>query len=174
MKVVVIGVGNLLLMDEGFGVQVAKILQQHFQFPPGVSVVDGGTLGWELVPILEEADSFIIIDAILGNHPPGTFYRFEDDEVTQYFRQKLSAHEAGIQEVLAYLQMKGKTFRHRVVLGVEPQTIDTGLILSSVASAAVPRTLSEICSLLKSWGVPASGGLPSRAQLTHYLRSMVP
>ena len=172
--VVVLGIGNLLLSDEGFGVQVVKILQQHYDLPPGVSAVDGGTLGWELVPVLEEAHSLIIIDAIFGNQSPGTFYRFEQEAVTRYFHQKLSAHEAGIQEILAYLTMKGKTFDHLVILGVEPASLETGLQLSPPIAAMVPYTIEAILNQLNQWGITIPPAPPLTDYLDGYFRSMRP
>ncbi len=174
IMVVVLGIGNLLLSDEGFGVQVVKILQQHYQLPPGVSAVDGGTLGWELVPVLEDARSLIIIDAILGNQPPGTIYRFDQDEVTRYFHQKLSAHEAGIQEILAYLAMKGKTFDHLVILGVEPASLDTGIQLSPTVAGTVPQVIEAVLQQLAQWGYAVPPAPPLADHLETYLRSMHP
>ncbi len=172
--VIVLGIGNLLLSDEGFGVQVVKVLQQHYDFPSDVKVVDGGTLGWELVPVLEDARSLIIIDAVLGNKPPGSLYRFEANDVIRYFKQKLSTHEAGLQEILAYLTMKGKVFKHLIILGVEPHTLETGIQLSLEVKAKVSIVIEEILNILKQWGVVLPPAPPLEKFLDDYLRNICP
>ncbi len=171
---VVIGVGNVLLSDEGLGVHVVKLLSRHFHLPPEVSLVDGGTLGWELVPELEKARSLIIVDAISGGKAPGTVYQLEGDAVLRYFRQKISAHEAGIQEVLAYLQMKGKRFEQLVVLGVEPQTLETGIALSAPVAGALLEIFRRLSKLLQAEGYSMAGTPPTAEALHQYLETMVP
>ena len=174
MKIVVLGIGNLLVSDEGFGVQIVKIMHQHFVFPSRVSIVDGGTLGWELLPVMEEADAIIIVDAVSGGKEPGTVYQFTGENVQAYFKQKISAHEAGIQEVLAYLTMKGKTFQHIAVIGVEPRSFEPGLNLSPEVKETVPGVIHTILQMLQTWGVPIPEAPPINQKLDHYLREMHP
>ncbi|MBP1765835.1 MAG: hydrogenase expression/formation protein [Firmicutes bacterium] len=106
-KITVLGVGNILLQDEGVGVRVVEEMTRRFAFPENVEVLDGGTLGMELMRFLLGTDKLIIIDAIDGSLPPGSIYEFEKENVKKYFREKVSVHDLGIQDVSlwAYSQL---------------------------------------------------------------------
>ena len=113
----VLGVGNVILRDEGFGVRVAEYLAAHYDFPESVQIVDGGTLGIELTQFVTGTRRLLVIDSINGHAAPGTLFRFEDDAVMEHFQDKISAHEVGIQDVLALLAVTGKKIPEVVVIG---------------------------------------------------------
>jgi len=152
-QITVLGVGNILLQDEGFGVRVVEKLMSYYTFPENVEVLDGGTLGMELMRFLMGTDKLIIIDAIAGNGPPGTVYEMEQDQVKAYFREKVSMHELGIQDVLAVLEVLEKPIKELVVLGVQPATIDVGLELTPTAAGAVGAVIDKVISRLSAWQV---------------------
>lgn len=151
--ITVLGVGNILLQDEGFGVRVIETMTRRFSFPPNVQVLDGGTLGIELLRFLEDTEKLIIVDAIAGGKPPGTVYQFSDSEVLAYFKDKVSAHELGIQDVLATLRVRGKQPITQVVIGVEPQTLDVGLELTPIVGEQLETVIEQILKWLKKWQV---------------------
>lgn len=152
-KVVVLGIGNILMQDEGFGVRTIEELGQRYAFPDNVEVLDGGTLGMELLRFIDGADRLLIIDAINGDGPPGTFYQFSNEDVKAYFKKKVSMHELGIQDVLAALEMLEKPVKDVVILGIQPAVIDVGLELSPTGQNAVPHTVKNIIGVLDSWGI---------------------
>ncbi|HAK73215.1 MAG TPA: hydrogenase HupD, partial [Sporomusaceae bacterium] len=92
-KITVLGIGNILLQDEGFGVRVIERLGQRFTFSSDVQLLDGGTLGMELMRFLAGTEKLILVDAISGNQVPGTQYDFRNDQVKAYFKDKVSMHE---------------------------------------------------------------------------------
>lgn len=151
--IAVLGVGNILLSDEGFGVRVVQHLVKWYDFTPQIRVIDGGTLGWDLLNFLQGVEKLILVDAIDGKAVPGTFFVLRDDEVKAYFKRKVSGHEAGIQEVLAWFEIKGKPIKNITVVGVQPLSLETGLELTPLIQSLVPKTVEEVIKELKKWGI---------------------
>lgn len=155
-KVTVLGVGNILLSDEGFGVRVTEYLLRRFRFSDSVEVIDGGTMGYELLRFLHGTDKLILVDAIKGSHPPGTVYRFTGEEVKTYYRQKVSMHQLGIQEVLTMLNISDKPIAEMIVLGVQPASLEMSLDLSHVTAPLVETVSIEIVKQLSIWNISFS------------------
>lgn len=154
MKVLVLGVGNLLLSDEGLGVRAVEELKKRYSFPEGVELMDGGTLGIDLLYFMEGVEKLLIIDAILGGKPHGSLYKFKGDEALVYFKgKKLSAHDIGILEVLALAELTEKLPKEVVVLGMEPESLEISLELSPSIKKNFNRFLEEIIEQLKEWGI---------------------
>jgi hydrogenase maturation protease len=152
-QITVLGVGNILMQDEGFGVRVVERLLNHYSFPPNVQVLDGGTLGMELLRFLVGTDNLILIDAVSGQLPPGSFYRFRNDEVKAYFKEKVSMHELGIQDVLAIMEVLEKPAKEIMIMGVQPFAIDIGLELTPIVAETMDNVVKEILQVLKDWQV---------------------
>jgi hydrogenase maturation protease len=147
-KIVVLGVGNLLLSDEGVGIHVVNELMK-MSLPPKISVVEGGTDGFGLLNIITEADRLIVIDAVKGGGPPGALYRFDLDEVRNYPSGfKTSVHQIGILEVLDISELIGKK-PHITVIGIEPKSLEMGMELSPEVRSKIPRVIELILNLLK-------------------------
>ena len=151
-KTVVLGVGNILLSDEGFGVRVAEALSQRFRFPDVVEVLDGGTLGIELMRFLDGAQRLILIDAIHGAKP-GSFRIIKGDDVRLYFQEKVSLHEMGIQEVLASLVVMEKPIAEIVVIGVVPQSLEISLDLTPLVASRIDEATDSVIRQLHDWGL---------------------
>ena len=154
-KTVVLGVGNILLSDEGFGVRVADALSQRFRFPDAVEVLDGGTLGIELMRFLDGAQRLILIDAIHGSEP-GSFRIIQGDDVRLYFQEKVSLHEMGIQEVLASLVVMEKPIAEIVVIGVVPQSLEISLDLTPLVASRIDEATDSVIRQLHDWGLECS------------------
>ena len=149
----VLGIGNVILKDEGFGVRVVEYLDAHYEFPENVQLVDGGTLGIELTQYVTGTKRLLVIDSINGGAEPGTVFRFEDDEVMAHFQDKLSAHEVGIQDVLALLSVTGKKIPHVVVIGAQPYDLGAGVELSLSMKELLPKMAEKALKELKEWGI---------------------
>ncbi len=152
-RVVVLGVGNLLLSDEGIGVVAIRKLAERFLFPEGVEVIDGGTVGMGLIYHLEGVEKLLIIDAVLGGGEPGTIYVLKGEEVKKAFRGKLSMHDLGIQEVLSLFDLLGRFPKEVVIVGIEPKEIKVGCSLSREVEENIDRLIEEVLNQLRSWGV---------------------
>jgi hydrogenase maturation protease len=147
-KIVILGVGNLLLSDEGVGVHVANELMR-MSLPPEVSVVEGGTDGFGLLNIITEANRLIVIDAVKGDAAPGSIYRFDIGEVRNCPSGfKTSVHQIGILEVLDLSELIGRT-PYTTVIGVEPKSLEMGMELSPEIKAKIPRVIELILDELK-------------------------
>lgn len=153
ITVTVLGVGNILLQDEGFGVRVIEQMTRRFSFPSYVQVLDGGTLGMELMRFIDGSEKMILIDAVAGGKPPGTMYEFKNEQVKAYFKEKVSAHELGIQDVLAVLDILDKSIGEMVVLGVQPESLDVSLELTPTVAAQVDAIIVKVLEHLRQWQV---------------------
>ena len=151
--VTVLGIGNIILRDEGFGVRAMEYLNEHFRFPPEVQLLDGGTLGPELLHFITGTEKLLILDAVAGDAPAGTVYRFENDAVMTHFQEKMSSHEIGIQDVLAWLTVTGRAIPNVVVLGMQPYELTAGLTLSPEMAAALPSFAHRAVEELVRFGV---------------------
>lgn len=154
--VTILGVGNTLLQDEGFGVRVIEEMTRRFSFPAHVQVLDGGTLGMELLRFLKGSEKLIIVDAIAGDEPPGTIYQFNNDQVKAYFKEKVSAHELGIQDVLAVMEVLDEPISEMAVLGVQPASLEVSLELTPVVSSRIEDVIARVIAQLKQWDVEVS------------------
>ncbi len=122
--VMILGVGNILLSDEGFGIRVVEALQQRYDFPDNVSVIDGGVLGINLMGIISEADQLIVVDVIRNKGNPGDLYRIDGKDVPERIRAKNSLHQIDFLESLTLCQALDKV-PETVIVGIEPQDIET-------------------------------------------------
>ena len=144
MKTVVLGIGNLIMQDEGVGVRVVEALQRDHEIPEGVTVVDGGTSAMEMLDELSDLDHLIVVDAINAGKAPGTLLRIEGDDVPVFFRTRLSPHQIGLPDVLASLEFLGAQPKKMVILGVQPQTMELGMELTPLVAAQVPALVSQV------------------------------
>ncbi|VBB06807.1 hydrogen uptake protein signature [Lucifera butyrica] len=153
LQVTILGVGNILLQDEGFGVRVVEQLSERYVFPDSVQVLDGGTLGMELVSFLLETEKLILVDAILGSGLPGSFYCYRNGAVNTYMAEKASMHGVGMQEILKVLELMEKSIPEIVVMGVQPLSLEAGTELSVPVQIQVNRVMDEVVSCLKQWQI---------------------
>lgn len=129
-KATVVGVGNILLSDEGLGVRAVERLLSLYDMPPNVSVIDGGTLGLDLLPFIEGVSLLLIIDALRGGKTPGTITILRGEEVPAFLGVRLSPHQIGIEEVLSTSKLLGIEPKKTIIIGVEPKELGVGLTLS--------------------------------------------
>ena len=122
--IMILGVGNLLFSDEGFGIRVVEELERRYSFPENVSIVDGGVLGVSLLGIMSEADQLIVVDVIRNKGVPGALYRLEGNAIPERIRAKNSLHQIDFLEALTLCQAMEKV-PAAVILGVEPEDINT-------------------------------------------------
>ncbi|MBB2931208.1 HyaD/HybD family hydrogenase maturation endopeptidase [Paraburkholderia silvatlantica] len=164
--IVVLGIGNVLWADEGFGVRCIEALQQRFEFAPHVSLMDGGTQGLYLVQYVQAADSLLIFDAVDYGLAPGTLKIVEDDDVPAFLGvRKMSLHQTGFQEVLMLARLTGRYPRRVLLVGCQPDEVDDyGGSLRSAVKASLERALELGVERLAAWGgEPSPRRTPLRA-----------
>lgn len=152
--IVVLGIGNLLWADEGFGVRCVEALAARWRFGPQVHLVDGGTQGLYLLPHVQAAACLLIFDAVDYGLEPGTLKLVEDDEVPRFLgAKKMSLHQTGFQEVLALARFTGGWPGHVLLVGCQPRELDDfGGSLSAPVRAALEPALEAALRQLVLWG----------------------
>jgi len=146
-KVIIIGIGNLILRDEGVGVHAVRALED-MDLPHGVEVIDGGTATMELLPVFQEAGRIIVIDALRGGARPGTIYRLSPDDLMRETERPLSLHQVGLLEVLGMARQIGGD-PEVVIIGVEPKEISWGMELTPEVQARLPRVMDAVFEELR-------------------------
>ena len=135
--ILILGIGNILLRDEGVGVRVIEALQKQ-KFPDTIDLVDGGTSGADLIDILADRRKVIIVDAVDAGKAPGTVIRFEEDDLENIPNSALSLHELGIAETLKMTSKLNCKPKEVVFFGIQPKDISPGLELSDEMGEIVP------------------------------------
>jgi hydrogenase maturation protease len=160
MSILVLGLGNTIMTDDGFGVKVVTTLSSRYHFLGEAALLDGGTLGLDLLPYLEEIESLLIVDALDMRAEPGSIFRLQGKEVPRAFASKLSVHQMGLQDLLAVAELQGHVPRNLVVWGVQPECIEMGTELTATVTAAVEPVISSVLEELRGWGITytARGG----------------
>lgn len=164
--ILILGVGNLLLSDEGVGVHVAQRMM-HMDLPPEVDVVEGGTDGFGLVNVILEADRMILIDAVKGGGQPGSIYRFDIDDCPPYPDLfKTSVHQISILEVINLSGLIGST-PQTTIIGVEPHCLDMGMKLSPQIEAKIPKVIQIIKEEVEASLGRKRGSTPRKDRCSH-------
>jgi hydrogenase maturation protease len=141
-RIVVIGVGNLLMKDEGIGIHAVKALQET-GLPPDVELIDGGTSP-DLIAYTRAGDKVIIIDAARAGGEPGSIYRYRPEDLASTKGTLTSAHEMGVAENLKLMELSGNEPRETVVIGIEPKEIDWGTELSMELQNRLPDIVKAV------------------------------
>lgn len=154
-KVLVLGIGNLLWADEGFGVRAVEHLRGHYAFADNVRLLDGGTQGIYLVQEIREAEILVVFDAVDYGLPGGTLKRVEGEEVPKFLGcKKVSLHQTGFQEVLALAEMLGDYPRHLLLIGVQPVELDDyGGSLRPAVKAQIQPAIAMALEYLARFGI---------------------
>ncbi len=141
--ILILGIGNILLRDEGVGVRVIEQMQK-LRLPDDVELVDGGTAGADLLDVLAERRKVIVIDAVQADCEPGTVLRFSADDLTRPDGVGMSLHELGLGEALIMTRQLGCAPEDVVVFGIKPREITCGLELSEEIAASVPKVVKLV------------------------------
>ena len=151
----ILGIGNILWADEGFGVRCIEALNTRYAFADNVRLMDGGTQGLFLLPWVSSVSRLLIFDAIDFALPPGELRLIRDDDVPQYMgAKKVSMHQTGFQEVLASARLLNGKPAQLALIGVQPEQLDDyGGSLRDATRQRIPDALDLACSVLQEWGV---------------------
>ena len=153
MNILVLGLGNILLSDEGVGVRIVEALDASHDLPDGVEVLDGGTSGMDLLDMVADRDCLIVADAVNAAGPAGRLIRIEGENIKVLFETRFSPHQLGLSDMLAALCLIDKAPRRVVIIGVVPQDLTLGLELSAAAAGGRDAAVSMIVDELSRLGV---------------------
>ena len=150
---VVLGLGNLLRRDEGLGIRAMERLRACSTLPDAVQLVDGGTLGLELLSYLEGAERVLILDAALTDGLPGTLLRVAGEQVPAFFGMRTSPHEIAVADLLAVTKLRGTQPHELVVWGMQPAALELGWELSEPVAARLDALVDAAAAELERWGL---------------------
>lgn len=150
---VVLGLGNVLRRDEGLGIRALELLQRRYIIPDALILVDGGTLGLDLLAYVEGAERLMVLDAALTDGPPGTLLRIAGEAVPAYFGLRTSPHEVGLADLLAVARLRGMAPGEVIVLGMQPAVLELGWELSAVVAAQLDKLVENAVTELRQWGI---------------------
>jgi hydrogenase maturation protease len=153
-KTIVLGVGNVLLKDEGVGIRAVQELERRYEFPEKVALVDGGTLGLSLLSVVRDAERLIVLDAVKNRSAPGTIHRLTDRDLPKTVTYKTSIHQTDLVEAINICR---EVFDHEppvIIIGVEPEDMEPfGVELSPATARAMPQVLERVVEELTSLGL---------------------
>ncbi len=151
-SILVLGLGNTLMQDDGLGVHAATGLELWAENREGVRVRDGGTLGLSLLPEVESCSALIVLDAAMLGGAPGDVRTFEGDAMdAQLSGKKYSVHEVALFDLLAAAELMGGKPARRALVGVQPQCIDWGLEPTAAGAGAIPQMHAAVRELVERW-----------------------
>lgn len=156
LSVLVLGIGNLVMSDDGVGVLVAQRLQLGYRFPDNVEIMDGGTLGLDLLPKLENITNLIMIDAVETGQKAGTCVRLCGQELPIALETKVSPHQMGLKDLLAVSELMGHSPKEMVLIGVQPGSIEMEIGLTAEVEAKLETLVSNVLTELASWEITAT------------------
>lgn len=152
-RTVVLGLGNMLMADDGVGLAALARLEEEWFIPRDVELVDGGTWGMNLLPVIEAADRVLILDAIDLGDPPGTLIRLEGEEIPRFLSMKLSPHQIDLREVLALAQLRGTLPGQVIALGIQPARVEMSTVFSAEVGSRLDQLIHLAAEVLYDWGI---------------------
>jgi hydrogenase maturation protease len=160
-ELLILGLGNLLCGDDGLGVAAIDRLAASYEAPPGVRILDGGTLGLSLIHWVSEAKRVILVDAIRAEAPPGTLVRLSGEAVSGAVRERLSVHQIGVADLLDGLRLIDRYPGQLVLLGLVPEAIELGDRLTPAIAASLPKLVDEVAAEAATLGFPLTPHAPN-------------
>jgi len=150
--VLVLGLGNVLLGDDGLGAAAVARIERDFHVPPAVLLEDGGTLGLSLLGLIAEADHVILVDAVRADGPPGTLVRLDGADVNDAVRDRLSPHQVGVADLLEAARLIGRYPATVTLLGLVPDAIELAVARSNAVDANIDALVAAIAREVQSLG----------------------
>ncbi len=161
----VLGLGNILLRDEGVGVRVVEAIRERYTFSPDVQVIDGGTLGLDLLPLIEGKDRILIIDAVDFGKEPGYVALLNDDQIPSVLAAKMSVHSIGLSDVLFAAKLLDITPSKLRLIGIQPKSLEVGLEMSDCISDKMENLIDLALKTLKEWNIECASLCPQKSSL---------
>ena len=152
VRTVVIGLGNPLMGDDGVGLAALERLQDDWQLDDDVTLVDGGTWGLSLLPVIEDAERLVLVDAIAAHAAPGEIIELTRERLPIYLSRKLSPHQVDMRDALAVAELRGHLPNDIVAIGVQPAVVELGTELSPDVAPRLDALVRTIISRLERWG----------------------
>jgi len=141
--------------DDAAGVLVVQALAEKYEFPEELTLLDGGTLGLDILPYLEGVDRLLVVDAVETGDPPGTIIRMTGDDIPLALATKVSPHQMGLKDLLLVADLQGYAPGEMVLWGVQPGSIEMDIELSPEVAQSMETLQQRVLEELESWGLKA-------------------
>ena len=156
-EVVVLGLGNILMEDEGIGVHAANHLEKHYQFKPEIEIVDGGTSGLDLLTFFGPEKSILIIDAVNFDMDPGTVASLDDDAILAQLDPKVSLHHLGLSDLISVAELTDRKAQRMTLLGIQPESMENlDLEMTQTIKDIFDKVIDNALRILGEWGIEHS------------------
>ncbi len=156
-EVVVLGLGNILMQDEGIGVHAANHLEANYHFKPEIEIVDGGTSGLDLLTFFGPEKSILIIDAVNFEMEPGTVGSLEDDAILAQLDPKISLHHLGLSDLISVAELTDRKAKRMTLLGIQPDSMeDLDLEMTPTIKGVFDKVIENALRILNEWGIESS------------------
>ncbi len=152
-RISILGLGNILLTDEGVGVHAVKAIEENYTFSPEIELIDGGTMGLDLLPIFQSQDKILIIDAVDFKKAPGHIETIEGDKIPSVLNSKLSVHHIGLSDLLFAAKLTRTTPQEVCLVGIQPKSLDVGLDMTEEVRVKLDSIIDLAIQRLKEWNV---------------------
>ncbi len=152
-NIAVLGIGNLIMQDEGIGIHIIRKLENEYTFQPEIELIDGGTSGSELYGFFEDNDKMLIVDAVNFDEEPGFIGSIEKDDILKRLNTKMSMHNLGLTDVLSHVKLLDIEPSEIFLVGIQPAVIELHDELSEVISARIDKIIEVVITKLGEWDV---------------------
>jgi hydrogenase maturation protease len=149
----VIGLGNMLLQDDAVGLHVTETIKERYRFEPPIDLIDGGTAGLDLLPVIEGYGKVLFVDAVDAGEAPGTTVIIEGDAIPSFLSSQASVHHVGLSDLLFAARMVDLLPAHLCLVGIQPESIDVGLDMTDTLKRKFDSLLTKVLERLQEWGI---------------------
>ena len=153
-RVTILGLGNILLSDEGVGVHVVNEFQKRYQVPGHVEIVDGGAAGLDLIPFIEGREKVVMVDAVNFDREPGYIDVLENEQIPVRLTQKASMHHLGLMDVLCIVRLSGNVPEDMCIVGIQPGSLELGLDMTPPIWDKQEALIDRLVQKLREWNIP--------------------
>ena len=150
-----IGLGNILMQDDGIGVHAVREIEERFRFTPEIDIVDGGTLGLTLLPLIEGYAGVLFVDAVEAGLEPGAIVVREGTDVPSFLGSQVSVHQAGLADLMYAARLAGVMPPEVCLVGIQPQSVDLGLETTALLQDKREDLIRAVLARLEAWGIRA-------------------
>jgi hydrogenase maturation protease len=164
-RINVLGLGNILLTDEGVGVHAVNAIKQRYTFSPEIELIDGGTMGLDLLPIFQTQDKILIIDAVDFRKEPGHVGIIEGDNIPSVLNTKLSVHHIGLSDLLFAAKLTRTTPLEVCLVGIQPKSFALGLDMTDEVRVKLDSVIDLAIQRLKEWNVECVLRSPQKSSI---------
>ncbi len=158
--VTVLGLGNILMSDEGVGVHVVNEFQERYAVPEYVEIIDGGAAGLDLIPFIEGKERVLMVDAVNFDREPGFIGMLENEEIPARLTSKVSMHHLGLMDVLSIVRLSGKYPKDVCIIGIQPKSLELGLAMTPEVSGKKELLITLVADKLREWNITSSSCTP--------------